>query len=280
MARNEDTDTRKTYRLSRSRASVSAGVAMILLTFGGAGSPAQAKEEPDLTGVWTLYLEPGQNAMSAFAMQAPELPLTAEGKKRSDEYKKLLGPEAANPGTYCVAYGMPTMMEMAGAYPIEFIQKPDQVTIIYEVEGETRRVYLGARNLAPEDRIPSRQGYSSGHWEGNTLVVETDSLTDGEDQIIHPRSDQAKIVERFTLTKDAKGTRIIDYTMTMTDPVYYTQPVTSKRKWMPLPDGHIIDYNCSEEAWLKLLDLRRKQLRDGVPVTATMKDAFDYLPNQ
>jgi hypothetical protein len=220
-----------------------------------------------------MYLEPGQSPFAAFGRPQAPLPFTPEGQRRFDEYRKLLGPEVANPGAYCVDYGMPTMMEQAGAYPIEFIQKPDQLTIIYEVEGETRRIYLGDRHVPPEKRLPSRQGYSEGRWEGDVLVVETTDLTDGEDQIQHPRSDQAKIVERFSLGTDAKGTKIISYDMVMTDPIYYTEPIKVQRKWAPL-DGFIIPYRCPDEFWLALLEMRREQLKAGKPVDARMSDVY------
>jgi hypothetical protein len=147
--------------------------------------------------------------------------------------------------------------------------------MIYEVDSETRRIYFGARGLAKADRIPSRQGYSAGHWEGDTLVVETTDLTAGQDHIFHPHSDQAKIVERFRLGKTATGGRMILYEMTLTDPVYYTEPVKVERKWDETPDGHIIAYNCPEEAWTRLLDARRAQLKAGKPVTAKMKDVIE-----
>jgi len=250
------------------RLAVAGAVAALTLSM-----PVLAEEHPDFTGVWTWYIEPGSNP---FAPPAPDaLPFTPEGKRLADEYKQLMGPNQDNPGAFCVDYGMPTMMEMAGGYPIEFIQKPDQITIIYEVEGETRRIYFGDRNLAPADRIPSRQGYSWGRWEGSTLVVETDNLTDGQDQMSHPHSDQATIVERFDLGKDPEGKKLVLYEMTMTDPVYYSAPVTVKKKWAAMPDGHIIAYNCTEEAWLKLLNARRAQLKAGQPVTATMKDVTE-----
>src|SRR5262245_7926669 len=95
-----------------------------------AASTAAEKERPDFTGVWTTYREPGQTGFGGgggFGRQQPQLPFTAEGQRRRDEYQKLLGPERANPAAYCVDYGMPTMMESAGGYPIEFIQKPDQL---------------------------------------------------------------------------------------------------------------------------------------------------------
>lgn len=234
---------------------------------------AVAKDHPDFTGVWTIYVAPGESPFAGFGRPAPQ-PFTPEGQRRFDEYRKLLGPEAANPGAYCVDYGMPTMMEQAGGYPIEFIQKPDQLTIIYEVEGETRRVYIGDRHLPPEKRLPSRQGYSEGRWEGDVLVVETTDLTDGEDQIQHPRSDQAKIVERFSLGQDAKGTKVISYELAMTDPVYYSEPIKVQKKWAPLEGGFIIPYRCPDEFWLALLKMRREQLKAGNPVDARMSDVY------
>ncbi len=69
------------------------------------------------------------------------------------------GTGSGNPGAYCVTYGMPSMMLWVGAYPIEFIQRPEQLTIIFEIEGETRRVYFGDRALPEPGRFPNRQGY-------------------------------------------------------------------------------------------------------------------------
>ena len=134
---------------------------------------------------------------------------------------------------------------------------------------------MPGHGIAPEKRLPVRQGYSEGHWDGDTLVVETTDMTDGLDQRGYPHSDQAKIVERIRLTPDAGVGKILDYELTMTDPVYYTAPVGFTKRWMPLKDGHIMAYNCTEEAWLALLDKRREQLEAGQPVTARMSDIHD-----
>jgi hypothetical protein len=255
--------------LSRCKVVLSA----VLLVACQAALAAEA-DRPDFTGIWTMYLEPGESPFAAFGRPPASQPFTAEGQRRVGEYRKLLGPENANPAAYCVDYGMPSMMEQAGAYPIEFIQKPDQLTIIYEVEGETRRVYIGDRQLAPEKRLPSRQGYSTGRWESDVLVVETTDLTDGEDQLQHPHSDQATIVERFSLGADANGGKVIAYEMVLTDPLYYTEPVRVQRKWAPLANGFIIPYRCPDEFWLALLDLRREQLKAGKPADARMSDVY------
>jgi hypothetical protein len=234
-----------------------------------------AEERPDFSGVWTMYFDPEQTGFGGFGGPAEELPFTKEGKRLSDEYQQLVGPTQDNPGAFCVTYGMPAMMESAGGYPIEFIQRPEQLTLIYEVEGETRRVFMGDTALPEERRFPSRQGYSSGHWEGSTLIVETTSLTDGQDQLSHPHSDEARITERFNLETDVNGTKVLAYELSMTDPIYYTEPVTVSKKWAPLEGGQILPYNCPKEPWIKLLDLRRDQLNSGEEVTATMADVYE-----
>jgi hypothetical protein len=235
---------------------------------------AAEPEHPDFTGLWKAYTgAPGQRA-SGFGGARADLPLTDEGKRRIADYGKLLGPERANPAAYCVDYGVPTMMELPGGYPLEFIQKPDQLTIIYEVENETRRIYIGSRQLPAPQRIPSRGGYSEGHWDGDVLVVKTTDLLDGQDQGGHPHSDQATIEERFSLGKDDGGKKVISYEASISDPVYYTAPVKLQRKYEPLADGFILPYRCPDDFWYELLDLRSKQVKAGKPVDARMSDVY------
>src|SRR5580692_13182297 len=137
----------RVFPLPRIWAAALAGFTMAVL---GATARA-APPRPDFTGVWSTYVESGRAPPGGGGRRSmAPLPFTPEGKRRNDEYKQLLGPEQANPGAYCVDYGMPMMMEMAGGYPLEFIQKGDQLTIIFEVEGETRRVFLGKRGVPEE----------------------------------------------------------------------------------------------------------------------------------
>ncbi len=166
------------------------------------------------------------------------------------------------------------MMSLPGSYPIEFIQKGDQLTIIFEVNNETRRIYIGDRQLPPEQRLPSRAGYSAGHWDGDVLVVKTTDLLDGQDQGGNPYSEQVTIDERFSLEQGANGTKILTYQAKITDPVYYTAPIEiPPRRYQPY-DGFIIPYGCQDELWYELLDLRREQLKAGKPVEARMSDVY------
>jgi hypothetical protein len=140
---------------------------------------------------------------------------------------------------------------------MEIIQRPDQITIIYEAHNEIRRVYFGDRVIPVADRLPERNGYSTGRWEGNTLVVETGQLT----EIVSQRfahSDQAKIVERYTLSEE-DGRKVLTAEMTLTDPLFYTKPVSEVKKWSIVPNGFLLTYECNEPAWAKRLeDLKKK----------------------
>ena len=97
---------------------------------------------------------------------------------------------------------------------------------------------------------------------------------DAADQASHPFSDKATINERFSLSKDAKGTRILTYEAEIHDPIYYTRPVKITQKYEPLKDGFIIPYRCPAEFWYDLLKMRRAQLKAGKPVTAKMSDVY------
>ncbi len=232
----------------------------------------------DFSGVWTTYRAPsvgGGPQAGGPAAPAAEPPFTEEGRRRRDEFRLLAGEGGDNPAAHCVQYGMPTMMQSAGGYPIEFIHRPEQLTIIYEVESETRRVYMPGHGVVSEKRLPVRQGYSEGRWDGDTLVITTTDLSDGQDQRAYPHSEEATMVERIRVVPDAAVGKVMEYELTMTDPVYYTAPVSFTRRWMPLADGHIMAYNCTEEPWLRLLDRRREQLNAGEPVTAKMADVID-----
>jgi len=250
----------------------------LIVTVGAVLSAAAISveaQQPDFTGVYEGYRAPqgqGQGRAGGPGAGRAALPLTEEGKRRVAEYGVLSGPTRLNGATFCASYGVPAMMGLPGSYPIEFIQKPDQLTIIFEVNNETRRIYIGDRQLPAEQRLPSRTGYSAGHWEGNTLVVKTTDLLDGLDQGANAYSEQATIDERFSF-EDVNGTKVLSYQATITDPIYYTEPIRFERRYQPY-EGFVIPYACADELWYELLELRREQLKAGKPVEAHMSDVY------
>ena len=233
-----------------------APIALLAASAGGWGVARASDTHPDLSGIWTMYVEAGKSAFT-FNGVLPPLPFTAEGKRRVEEYRSLVGPDD-NPGAHCLGSGMPESMTFSGAYPMEIIQRPEQITVIYEAHNEVRRLYFGAKVIPEADRVPDRNGYSTAHWEGDSLVVETGSLKEQEDQS-YPHSDQAHITERYNLTTDARGHRVLVVQMTLTDPMFYTRPVVVQKKWRFDPKGILLPYECNEEAWLNRLDELRKK---------------------
>ena len=221
-----------------------------------------AAGEPDFTGVWSTYVDPAAPGGRGARGGGPPPPFTEEAKKKVAAYRALVTPTGDTPGGYCLGTGMPGSMLGSGGYPMEIHQRPEQLIIVYEAHNEIRRVYLGNRIVPDEDRIPGRNGHSSGRWEGDTLVVETTHLVEQVDQQ-YAHSNQAKIVERYRLTTGPKDVKVLVAEMTLTDPVFYTQPVKVEKKWQQVPNGHLLPYECAEEGWHKRLEELEKKAKPG-----------------
>jgi hypothetical protein len=217
----------------------------VVSALGFAQTPSPAR--PDLTGVWTTY----RGQAGARGAQ-PELPLKPEAKAKVDQYQALVRPTGDTPGGYCLGSGMPGSMAGSGGYPMEIIQRADQITIIYEAHNEIRRVYFGNRVIPDADRLPERNGYSIGRWEGDTLVVETNKLVEQVDQR-YPHSEQARLVERYKVSEES-GVKTLTAEWTMTDPAFYTKPVSEVKKWSIVPNGFLMTYECNEPLWKKRLE--------------------------
>src|SRR5262245_60283007 len=201
------------------------------LAFGQANS---SQNRPDFTGIWTNFGQRGAPARDPISLLRPE------AKKKVEEYRVLVAPAGDTPGGYCLGTGMPGSMLGSGGYPMEIIQRTDQITIVYEAHNEIRRVYFGSRVIPEKDRFSERNGYSIGRWEGDTLIVETAHLKEQVDQR-YPHSEQARIVERYRLTEEG-GKKVLVNEMTMTDPAFYTEPYSEVKKWTVVPNGFLMNY--------------------------------------
>jgi hypothetical protein len=224
---------------------------------------AQAQAPPDLTGVWTDYVDPRQPPVAAGsqAAVAPNLPFTEDGRRKAEAYRRLIGSSGETPGAYCLGAGMPTIILGGATYPMEIVQRPEQITILFELHNDVRRIYFRGRDVPEADRLPFRNGYSSGRWEGQTLVVETTQLVEQVDQR-YPHSAQARVVERYHVDSGVKGERVLTIDFELTDPLFYTKPVTGRKQWMQVPNGHLLPYDCAEENWrTRLEQLEREAAR-------------------
>jgi hypothetical protein len=218
-----------------------------------AGVAAAAEAPPDLTGLWTMQANgkagTALNGVGDFQKTAP---FTALARSKVEEYNALVDPTGATPAGHCVAHGMPLAVFLGGGYPVEFVQRPEQLVILYEGLSEIRRVFLDGRKIDPADLLPSRGGTSWGHWEGGTLVVETISLKESIDQPT-AHSENARIIERYTPRIEG-GLRRLHVEVTIHDPEFYTRPPVLTRDYTQMIEGRMLDYNCAEQDWLDHVD--------------------------
>lgn len=228
----------------------------VLLGFCVAGS-ALAADRPDFTGVWGTYREPGAVPPVRGARQ-PALPLKPEAQAKVDAYRALVAPTGDTPGGFCLGTGMPGSMLGSGGYPMEIVQHDDLLLVVFEAHAEIRRIFLGER-AKESDLFPDRNGYSFGRWDGDKLIVETTHLKEAVDQGRYPHSDQAKVVEEYHLITNDDGSKVLVANMTMTDPAFYTQPITAEKKWIHQPGVRLLPYECNEPLWESHLEELRQQ---------------------
>jgi hypothetical protein len=231
--------------------------AVLLALFAAALAWPAPATPPDLTGIWTMQPDGragiALNGPGDFEKTAPFTPLA---RRKLAEYHALVDSTGDTPGAHCVPHGMPLAVLLGGGYPVEFVQRPEQLTIIYETHNEVRRVYLDGRRIDPADILPSRGGLSQGRWEGQTLVVETTGLTESIDQAT-AHSANARIVERYT-PSTREGLRRLRVQVTIHDPEFYTEPAKLEREYTQLREGRMLDYSCTEPDWDDHLDKLRR----------------------
>jgi len=207
---------------------------------------------PDFSGVWTNYSDPAQGGRGRGGLGgAGGASLTPMAQAKVDAYRAVTEGTNHSPGAYCVGSGMPSSMSGSGGYPMEILQHPRQINITYELHGEMRRIYIGDHGFVPENIFPERNGYSVGHWEGDTLVVEVTHLIEQIDSRT-PHSDQARIVERYTLSEQ-NGRRILTNEWTMTDPLFLEEPMSGVKRWQEVEGGRLMNYECTEPQWADIV---------------------------
>ena len=125
----------------------------------------------------------------------------------------------------------------------KIIQTPKQLAMLYEVNAMYRQVFIDGRSF-PQDMNPSWTGYSVGHWDGDSLVVETRGFRDGlwADTWGSPMSDVAKMTEKFT----RKNFGTMEIELTVDDPKVYTKPFTVVLTEGLEPDTELADEVCAE----------------------------------
>src|SRR5580765_8994537 len=147
-----------------------------------------------------------------------------------------------NPDAHCLPLG--NMQLHLHPEPRKIIQGRSVIVILYEGNAGVRQIFMDGRPLPSGDPQPWWFGYSTGKWEGDTLVVQTSGFRDGGwlDVNGSPLTDAGKMTEKFRRVN--YGT--LELELTVDDAKAYTKPFTVKFSQRLMPDDELIEFVCQE----------------------------------
>jgi hypothetical protein len=228
-----------------------------------APAPRTPTGTPDLSGVWE---NPGWSELSNVSVSGtggapgrpsvlprgpslffdlasgvqgglPFQPWAADLKKQ-----RMAANNKDNPDAHCLPMG--NMQLHTHPEPRKIIQTPAVIIILYEGNSGIRQIFTDGRPLPNNDPQPWWYGYSTGKWDGDTLVVETTGFRDGGwlDVNGSPLTDAAKLTERFRRVNYGG----LDIEVTVDDRKAYTRPWTVAVNQRLMPDSELIEFVCAE----------------------------------
>jgi len=203
----------------------------------GSGYGFAQSNVPDLSGLWDGAMN-SSNLVQAMKAQGKEIPFTAVAAKR---YKDI--DMAQNPNGFCLPPG--PSRALTGPSPFQIVQNAGTVAILFENHFIYRLIYTdGTKHPEDIQDYPAFMGHSIGHWEGDTLVVDTVGINDRTwlDSNGLEHSDKLHLTERFRKT----GPDTIHYAVTYDDPVFFTKPWTFDLDFKRLKGTRLIEYVCEE----------------------------------
>jgi hypothetical protein len=241
-----------------------------------APAPRAADGKPDLSGIWMIATNPnanadaagrpplfrGGNAGAAFQGGLPFQSWAADLAKTRAAEGGLNDPDGL-----CLPQG--PLQYHIDPQPLKIVQTPTQLLIIYESNYGLRTIYMDGRRLPPlGEPQPFWHGYSVGHWEADTLVVESNNFRGVDPNEIHgaepasfhgvgwldhrgsPYTGALTLTERFRRVNYG----LMDIEITVDDPKAYTKPFTVRVEQRLVPDGsELIEFICHEnQMFLKL----------------------------
>jgi len=220
-------------------------------TSGGSGKSA-AKKAPaaahtaDLSGVWADITEYGPTFNPK---EDPSFQPWAEAKWKANKNTDPGQPAITNGRvdldptvTSCFPTGMPRLM--TEVMPFEIIQTRDRVLILFEKDYAVSHIWTDGRKL-PDDPDPTYMGQSVGHWDGDTLVVDTIGLKDitWMDRRGHPHSDALHVTGRYRRINQER----LQIDWTFDDPKAFTKPWTGRTIYRYHPDWKLEEFIACED---------------------------------
>ena len=168
-------------------------------------------------------------------------PWVKEELKKANE-RSLSGKIVSTPKERCWPVGVPAFLLLPST-GLRFLQTPKQVTMIWPQDHHVRRVYLDVPHSARPK--PSWFGESVGHYEGDTLVVDTIALDKRSyvDNYFTPHTESLRVVERFHLIE---GGRTLEVNVRVEDAGAFTTPWTAMQRYRRVDQGEMAESICAE----------------------------------
>ena len=199
-------------------------------------APRMHSGKPDFSGVWQRPYVPDMTKDGKDQKGAPELPFTAWGLNDWKHYDAAEGDYTGS----CLPFGLSRSINTPE--PIQIVQTDSYFTFLFEVGNWFTVVPIDGRKHRELD--PTWYGDSVGHWEGDTLVIDTVNFNGKTrlDTAGHPHSDQLHYIQRFTRPDLGH----ILWEGTVDDPKTYTRPWKNTRTFTLRTDWEMMEYSCEE----------------------------------
>jgi len=172
-------------------------------------------------------------------VQGGTIPYKPEALGQREENRK--GWPKTDPEAKCYMPGIPRATYMP--YPFQIVQGDGDILFVYEFASANRVVHMAKHEESPVD---SWMGWSNGHWEGDTLVIEVSGFNDGSwfDRAGNYHSTSLKVTERYTL----KDKDHIQYEATIDDPETYSKPwkISLPLYRLVEPNAQLLEFKCVE----------------------------------
>jgi hypothetical protein len=168
-------------------------------------------------------------------------PWAREALRQANE-RALSGQYVAIPKERCWPVGVPAFL-LLPATPVYFLQTPKEVTMIWAQDHQLRRVFLNVPHS--KSLTPSWFGESVGHYEGDSLVVDTIGLNDKTyvDNYFTPHTEKLHVVERFHIIENGKTLQVEVH---VEDPGTFTTPWNAVQRYRRTSNGPMPETVCAE----------------------------------
>jgi hypothetical protein len=235
-----------------------------------APTPRQPDGKPDFSGVWGFDGGPSLFYLAGGLKPEEIQPWAREAVQRASD---TLGRD--DQFTKCLPQG-PRFNHFVG-FPNKIVQTPKLMMVLSE-DLSYRQIFMDGRKL-PEVTAPSFMGYSVGHWESDTLVVETIGYKDTTllDFAGNPHTENLRVTERYRRLDFGH----MEIQETFADPGVYSRPLTTTVKATLVPDTELLEYVCAENEkdrrGNRLIGTISEEMKNVVPVKVAPSVLAQYV---